>query len=170
DLYKPPPAISPPSPGFAQHRRAHDRVQARQLSYLREIGFHARIAAHRLDGCGGLPLGVDDDARAVLCRDQPGRLPAVERADHRVGVLLQERDERILLPGFDLQQIDQNNGLVGHGVSPSVSDTPRTTRRAETDHGAEDFLEYHLQGAPFAEFGSARRWNAPTTSPPVATI
>src|SRR5580692_8080591 len=92
-----------PSPGFAQHRRAHDRVQACQLSYLREIGFHAWIAAHRLDGCGSLPLGVDDDARAVLCLDQPGRLPAVERADHRVGVLLQERDQRILLPGFDLQ-------------------------------------------------------------------
>src|SRR5882757_4733178 len=107
-----------PSPGFAQHRRAHERVQARQLNDLREIGFHARIAAHRLDGCGGLPLGVDDNAGAVLCRDQPGRLPAVERADHRVRVLLQERDQRILLPGFDLQQTDQNNGFIGHGLSP----------------------------------------------------
>src|SRR6202789_3509708 len=129
-----------PSPGFAQHQRTHNRVQARQLKDLREIGFHTRIAAHRLYICGGLPLGVDDHARAVLCRDQPGRLPAVERADDRVGVLPQERDQRILLPGFDLQQIDQNNGLVGHGISPSVSDTPRTTRRVETDRDVEDFF------------------------------
>src|SRR3979409_2801930 len=89
------------------------------------------------------------------CRDQPGRLPAVERADHRVGVLLQERDPRILLPGFDLQQIDQNNGLVGHGISPSVSDTPRTTRRVETDRDVEDFLENYLEGVCFAEFCNA---------------
>jgi hypothetical protein len=31
---------------------------------------------------------------------------------------VQEREQRILLPGFDLQQIDQDDGLVGHGVSP----------------------------------------------------
>src|SRR3977135_2068592 len=58
-------------------------------------------------------------------------------------------------PGFDLQQIDQNNGLVGHGISPSVSDTPRTTRRVETDRDVEDFLENHLEGVCIAEVCNA---------------
>jgi hypothetical protein len=78
----------------------------------------------------------------------------VERTDHRVGVLLQERDQRILLPGFDLQQIDQNNGLVGHGISPSVSDTPRTTRRVETDRDVEDFLGIISKGCVLPGFAA----------------
>jgi hypothetical protein len=87
----------------------------------------------------------------------------VERADNHVGVLLQERDQRILLTGFDLQQIDQNNGPVGHVISPSVSDILRTTRRVETDRDGEDFLENHLEGECFAEFCNAAR-RVPSTN------
>jgi len=40
-------------------------------------------------------------------------------------------------------------------MSPSVSNTPRTIRRAETDRDVEDFLEDYLEECAFAEFCSA---------------
>jgi hypothetical protein len=39
---------------------------------------------------------------------------------------------------------------VPHAAHPSVSDTPKTTRRVKTDRGVEDFLEIYLEGVRFA--------------------
>ena len=65
------------APGLARRRRTHHRVQARQRADLGEIGLHARIAAHRRDRRGALPLGIDDDAGAVVA--------AISRVDFQPG-------------------------------------------------------------------------------------
>jgi hypothetical protein len=78
------------SRAFAQHCRAHNRLDARQFQDLWKVGFHTRVVAHRLDGGGCLPLGVDDDSRTVCGDDQSARLPAVKGAGHCVDLKIWE--------------------------------------------------------------------------------
>src|ERR1700724_2885073 len=59
------------------------------------------------------------------------------------------------LPGLTLSRLIKIMDSSDMGISPSVSDTPRTTRRVETDRDVEDFLENHLEGVCFAEFCNA---------------
>src|SRR3984957_11016002 len=50
-------------------------------------------------------------------------------------------------PGLTFSRLIKITDWSDMGVSPFVSDTPRTIRRVETDRDVEDFLENHLGGA-----------------------
>jgi len=77
-----------------------ESMLASSMSFGNRLACAGRCASFRR--LRVFPLEVDDDARAVRCGDQPSRLPAVERADQRVDILLQERDQRILPTGFKI--------------------------------------------------------------------
>jgi hypothetical protein len=55
---------------------------------------------------------------------------------------------------------------MGISTPTSVSDTPRTTRRVETDRNVEDFLENYLEGVCFAVSADA----VCATSSPVMSL
>jgi hypothetical protein len=91
---------------------ANDRLELCQLAHALKIGTDLRVAPQDFDVLWASPLRIVDNPSTVLALVKAGREIARLLAHQRLGTLLEDLDQLLLIVGFHDEDVDQGREVM----------------------------------------------------------